>query len=192
MALHTTGSISLNQIHIEAGGASGSTAGLNDADIRGLIGKSSGASMSFNEWYGASSVEEQTVTVGIKPAAQYSNPVYGFAVNDFGSTSDGTFNIKSANVRSLNWAVTIIGNNAVRNTFHIEGIHTNSGFTTMTIKNGNTTTGTFQRSAATFSTLAATSTTPAITIWTWEGTNSTAMPNPYGTTSGATRTVTWT
>ena len=54
MALQTSGAISLNDIHIEAGGTSGTTASLNDADIRDLIGKASGAQMSFSEWYGAS------------------------------------------------------------------------------------------------------------------------------------------
>jgi len=51
----TSGAISLNQMHTEVGGSSGSTVSINDADIRGLIGKASGATMSFNEWYGASS-----------------------------------------------------------------------------------------------------------------------------------------
>ena len=54
MALQTSGAISLNDIHVEAGGSSGSNVTINDSDIRSLIGKSSGATMSFNEWYGAS------------------------------------------------------------------------------------------------------------------------------------------
>ncbi len=54
MALQSSGQISLNDIHVEAGGTSGSQASINDSDIRALIGKSSGASMSFSEWYGAS------------------------------------------------------------------------------------------------------------------------------------------
>lgn len=54
MVLQTSGAISLNNIHVEAGGSSGSQATINDSDIRSLIGKSSGATMSFNEWYGAS------------------------------------------------------------------------------------------------------------------------------------------
>lgn len=54
MALQTSGQISLNDIHIEAGGSSGSQASINDQDIRSLIGKNSGAQMSFSEWYGAS------------------------------------------------------------------------------------------------------------------------------------------
>lgn len=54
MALQTSGAISLNEIHIEAGGTTGTTATINDADIRALIGKASGVAMSFSEWYGAS------------------------------------------------------------------------------------------------------------------------------------------
>tara|TARA_Y200000002_G_C22602887_1_gene630306 strand:+ start:389 stop:994 length:606 start_codon:yes stop_codon:yes gene_type:complete len=49
----TSGNITLNQMHTEVGGTSGTACTLNDSDIRGLIGKSSGASMLFNEWYGA-------------------------------------------------------------------------------------------------------------------------------------------
>ena len=54
MALPTSGSISLNQMHVEVGGASGTQVSINDSDIRGLIGKGSGVQMSFSEWYGAS------------------------------------------------------------------------------------------------------------------------------------------
>lgn len=63
MALPNSGALSLNQIHVEAGGSSGSTASINDSDIRDLIGKSSGAQMSFNEWYGASSVTNISQTI---------------------------------------------------------------------------------------------------------------------------------
>jgi hypothetical protein len=62
MSLPSSGAISLNQMHVEVGGSSGSTASLNDSDIRGLISKSSGATMAFNEWYGASS-EVDTITL---------------------------------------------------------------------------------------------------------------------------------
>jgi len=56
MALQTSGAISLNDIHVEAGGSSGTSASINDSDIRALIGKASGAQMSFSEWYGASAL----------------------------------------------------------------------------------------------------------------------------------------
>lgn len=57
MALQPSGTISLNDIHIEVGGAHASNATINDADIRGLIGKGSGATSSFNEFYNASNVQ---------------------------------------------------------------------------------------------------------------------------------------
>jgi len=62
MALQSSGAISLNEIHIEAGGSSGTLCTINDSDIRGLISKGSGVTMSFNEWYGASSAFTTSVT----------------------------------------------------------------------------------------------------------------------------------
>lgn len=62
MALQTSGQISLNDIHVEAGGSSGTTASINDSDIRGLISKGSGVQMSFSEWYGASNVFAFTIS----------------------------------------------------------------------------------------------------------------------------------
>lgn len=53
MALQTSGPISLNQIHIEAGGTSGTIVSLNDSDIRSLGGVASGA-IDFADFYGAS------------------------------------------------------------------------------------------------------------------------------------------
>ena len=49
----SSGTIRLDQIHTEAGGTSGTACSLNEADIRGLIGKSAGTAMAFSEWYGA-------------------------------------------------------------------------------------------------------------------------------------------
>ena len=46
MALPSSGAISLNQMHVEVGGSSGTAASINDSDIRGLAFKSSGAQMS--------------------------------------------------------------------------------------------------------------------------------------------------
>jgi len=62
MAIITSGPLSLNAIHIEAGGSSGTSATINDADIRGLtpaagksINTASGSIISFSDLYGASS-----------------------------------------------------------------------------------------------------------------------------------------
>ena len=54
MALQTSGPISLNDIHIEAGGTTGTNCSINDADIRALISKAASTTMGFDEWYGAS------------------------------------------------------------------------------------------------------------------------------------------
>ncbi len=79
MALQTSGAISLNDIHVEAGGTTGTQASTNDTDIRGLISKSSGAQMAFNEWYGASSftlsVVESAVTVANNTNSYNANTV---------------------------------------------------------------------------------------------------------------------
>ena len=64
MALTSSGALSLNEIHVEAGGDTGTTAGLNDTDIRELIDKNSGATMAFNEWYGATAFTPRAVFMG--------------------------------------------------------------------------------------------------------------------------------
>jgi len=64
MPLPSSGAISLNQIHIEAGGSSGSLATLNDSDIRDMIAKSSGAANSFNEYYGITNTAPVATYVG--------------------------------------------------------------------------------------------------------------------------------
>ena len=72
MPLPSSGAISLNQMHVEVGASSGTTCSLNDSDIRGLIGKSSGAQSSFSEFYGASAAT--TILSGNAthtPAGQY-------------------------------------------------------------------------------------------------------------------------
>jgi len=52
--------LSLNQIHIEVGGTSGTTVSLNETDIRGLISKTVNTSNSISDYYGASSVPPYT------------------------------------------------------------------------------------------------------------------------------------
>ena len=66
MALQTSGAISLNEIHIEAGGTTGTLATLNDSDIRVLISVDADTEMSFDDWYGASASTVVTVTQGTK------------------------------------------------------------------------------------------------------------------------------
>ena len=77
MPLQTSGQISLNDIHVEAGGTSASAAALNDADIRGLIGKSANSSMAFNEWYGASATDRVFTFTGQSHSGPKSSVLYG-------------------------------------------------------------------------------------------------------------------
>ena len=90
MALQSSGAISLDDIHDEAGGTSGSTCTVNDADIRALISKSAGASMAFNEWYGASAFTPRIVFFGGSVGGdainvmEYVNPTSTGNVTDFG------------------------------------------------------------------------------------------------------------
>ena len=84
MALQSSGAISLNEIHVEAGGGSGSQASINDSDIRGLISKASGVQMSFSEWYGASS----GVTVPMTTSTTDANN-HGAATRNWSAPSGG-------------------------------------------------------------------------------------------------------
>ena len=70
MVLPTSGALSLNAIHIEAGGASGTTCTINDSDIRGLtpaagktINTGSGTTVSIDDFYGASNVPDPVARV---------------------------------------------------------------------------------------------------------------------------------
>jgi hypothetical protein len=92
MALPASGTITLNQIHVEAGGSSGTPCTLNESDIRGLIGASINSSMEFSDWYGA--VNEFVLTIStlgswstnLPGAAR--NQRYGFqSYNSYGATT---------------------------------------------------------------------------------------------------------
>lgn len=110
MALQTSGAISLNQIHVEAGGASGTQVSLNDSDIRGLISKASGASMSFNEWYGASSLNITLVPAQTAGSYGYSIDLAGKLVKLEPDGVEVNNNFSSVAVRfSSAQAVTITG-----------------------------------------------------------------------------------
>jgi len=70
MPLPSSGAISLNQIHIEAGGSNNSLCSINDSDIRAMIGKANNASNAFSEYRGVSasqpsvSYRGRTITTG--------------------------------------------------------------------------------------------------------------------------------
>ena len=60
MALPTSGALTLDAIHVQAGGSTGTTCSLNDTDIRGLtpasgktINSTQGTTIDFDNFYGA-------------------------------------------------------------------------------------------------------------------------------------------
>lgn len=130
MALPNSGPLSLNQIHVEAGGNSGSTASINDSDIRDMIGKSSGAQSSFSEFYGASS----SVTINQTISSSTNN--YNMASNRGPTYSAGV----TAYTLTINPGVTV-GTNSTSSTSLQTGTPWSSGDTVIvenygTVKGG--------------------------------------------------------
>jgi len=152
MPLQTSGAISLNQIHVEAGGTSGTTASLNDSDIRALIGKGSGASMSFSEWYGASASTSYTLGQGSNGSG-----TVGFASGSYGSLSPTTFD--GVTVRSIGVLTVVIKGGSTSYTFIVtlNGSRSQNFFTSVQ----NTGIGTLQTSAASHSS------SSSFSSWSW-------------------------
>lgn len=168
MTLPTSGPINVNEIHVEAGGTSGTAASMNDADIRGLIDKASGAAQNIAEYYGASSIlDTQTVTVELFDTKDVSGAGYFSGVA--GAISDGTSNIYSgATIIELYWDSQVT---AVY--FTLSGTHANSGWDRIIIDGT-----TYNRTDATFLQQG------GDTYFSWSET-----VNPFGTTGD--KTVTW-
>jgi hypothetical protein len=88
MPVTSSGQISLNDLHVEAGGTSGTQASMNDSDIRSMIGASSGqANLSFSGFYGASS----SVDIALTIASNTNN--YNLFSNRGGSYEAGKSNV---------------------------------------------------------------------------------------------------
>ena len=185
MTLATSGTISIGgttatrSINLELGRSATATSSLGESTLRNLANDTSGA-ISMSTFYGKSSAETQTVTVGTfyDAAAYVPSTSWGYGqINGYGSVSDGTLGVVgNANILGIRH------NNLVPNVIlTVSGTVANSGFTTMTVA------GTaYSRSAASFyqNTVPGTN---FITSWTWATTT-----NPFGTTVGATKAVAFT
>lgn len=165
MGLQTSGAISLNEIHVEAGGSSGTQASINDTDIRALISKASGAQMSFSEWYGASA--SFTIATGnsfYQAGSQYVIEQHHLIVSGanfqtgYASTTDFTMNSRttrfwglsfsSINSRYIFSLIDITGGGGAITAAN-NGHPANSGWTSCTIT-GNGSSRTFTRTSATY------------------------------------------
>jgi len=115
MALPSSGAISMNQMHVEVGGSSGSTVGLNDTDIRALISKSSGATMSFNEWYGASATDNTFNGVkgtGTTTSGKLTNTFHGVGGSTTGALTNGAINPPSGgSITAVQMIISAAGEN---------------------------------------------------------------------------------
>ena len=135
MPLPTEGEISLDEIHVEAGGTTSTEGSINDTDIRDLITKSAGVEMAFSEWYGASASPFNTgdfLSGGTKTDLDISAPYNTGVRLTFNST--GTWNLtftddtfKNASGDWLNTTGTGEGAG------HFVKVSTSSGFTSTTI-----------------------------------------------------------
>jgi len=165
MTTPTSGAISLNQIHIEAGGSSGAQVSLNDLDVRYLANFSSGATMGFNNFYNRT---RYTVTSGsgTSGSTQYTG---------FKSSSPA---IGSINTTSLTWSTASVtgmyyvlsGSQAyeVQLLLGGSGSGTNSGFTTYRVAGG-----TYARTSASFS-----GSSGFFSVWRWS-----SGSNPFTNTT---------
>lgn len=175
MALQTSGQISLNDIHVQAGGTSGTACNLNDADIRGLtagsgrtINSSVNTAIEFSDFYGATSIIwNPTMTTGIRTTKQAY--FYGYGQSSYGSMNDYSVDfLSNATLSAFRWRS---GTNQIL--LEVYGTHSNSGWTSWTT---NRTSNVFNRSGANYTVTAQ----GATTRWTW--TNS----NPFGTSGQST------
>ena len=112
--------LSLNQIHVEVGGTSGTTVSLNETDIRGLISKGLNASNSISDYYGASYDTVAPVLTSVSIASNNSNTGLG----NVGNTVTLTF---TANEAISTPTVTFLsGGNSINNSVSISNISGNT------------------------------------------------------------------
>ena len=115
MPVPSSGAISLNQFHVEAGGTSGTQCSINDSDIRALIGKASGVTMSFNEWYGASASDNTFNGVknqGTTTSGKFTTAWHGVGGNTGGALTNGGINPPSgASITALQMSIGSAGEN---------------------------------------------------------------------------------
>ena len=180
MPLPSSGAISLNQMHIEVGGTSGTQCSLNDSDIRGLIGKASGAASSFSQFYGASgwTAYNPVITTGY---SSYKTTFWnGYStLFGIGSASSTAVPFKNNGNATLHDLYVQYSNSVYYFYLNISNCGTdtsNSGWGSFTL-NSNT----YYRSNFTFSTVTNNNNTCQ-----WEVS---LNYNPFGTTSSVQRTV---
>jgi hypothetical protein len=191
MPLTSSGQISLNDLHVEAGGTTGTHASMNDTDIRGLLNAAANSQMTFSSFYGASSsILSTTMTIG-----SYTDG------GGYAGTDSGYNDVSKSGLRVVSWgSMAATGVNGIQSgaivaqlshstfTQQIQLIIVdnttiaNSGWTSVTINST-----TLNRTAASFS--QTTSTVSGYTkrsLWTWAAQGTTS---PFGTSGTVSVTI---
>ena len=128
MPLTSSGQISLNDLHVEAGGTSGTQVSMNDTDIRGLVGAVVNSQMAFSSFYGASSSATINITISSNTnnynlwnskggAYSAGNTTINVTINSgvtIGSTSTGTYAFDTGTGWASGDTITIINNGIVK------------------------------------------------------------------------------
>lgn len=94
MALQASGLITLDDLHVEAGGTSGTLCSLNDSDIRDIIGVSDDGSQNIQQYYGQSSFDYTDASGAVNGAVPDGGPYYTLVTAATTSTvlAAGTYN----------------------------------------------------------------------------------------------------
>ena len=166
--------LSMNAIHTEVGGSSGTTVSLNDADVRGIgytnniydsdgINQGSGTAISMSEFRDANRLDIDWSPYINSGNFQISSPAYiywgyaRFLGGGFGTTNDLGSDIFS-NAPWEFWKIT--GHASVyggiqNDTFKLYGVFSNSGWEVLKLYSGTSNAGTFlgeyRRANATYS-----------------------------------------
>lgn len=149
MPLQSSGAISLNEIHVEAGGTTNTQASINDADIRALIGKADGALSSFDDFYGASSFSPNfTITEGTLTLSVNSESHGFYSSSNFGSISSTTFNSKTI-LGIFSLRINVFGTNSFLLNFVLDGEQPDADSTFISIQFTNSSTTVYERTDAT-------------------------------------------
>lgn len=99
MTLPTSGALSLDAIHVEAGGSTGTQVSLNDQDIRDIALVNSNESNSFNSYYGGKRAFVMSIVVGFgninNPETQYDpasvTRTRGYSDGEFSNRTPSTY-----------------------------------------------------------------------------------------------------
>ncbi len=151
MTTPTSGAISLNQIHVEAGGTSGTSVSLNDADVRRLKDGGSAASSAFNSFYNRT---KYFVTCATGSNGSFSATGFKTSSPTFGSRSPTSLTWTSATWSGLYYNLNTPHANTYQLLLNGSGSGSNSGFTTMGLgpsQNFSRTSASFNGSSSFFS-----------------------------------------